>query len=229
MKTRLILSGWVGIAFQGLAMAEARPTCEAVARQVRASVSAAPDQVLKSLRDATEGSPGCACEAVKAAIKATDADAELVGQIVYTAVIAAPAEATTVAECAVAAAPEASATIKAALRRALSGGEKNPIVAGKNPIQNSKAPKNPKSPKNMVIEEPAQVEDDPDFALSPVSIGGVYLVYPGGGGSTPKLKPCYCNGKLVWMVPKTRCTTKVNPRPPKPPHPQRPNPVTSPG
>ena len=226
MKTRLLLSGLVGIACQSLVMAETKPSCEAVGQKVSAAVAAAPDRVLQSLSNAAENSPNCACEAVKAAIKASQADAELVGQIVYTAVIAAPTEATTIAECAVAAAPEASATIKAALRRALSGGDKNPIVAGKNPIQNSKAPKNPKSLKNVVIEEPADVEEDPDFGLSPVSIGGVYLVYPGGGGSTPKLKPCYCDGKLVWVDPKTKCTTKVNPKPPKPPRPHRPTPVT---
>ena len=143
----------------------AEDACSKIASEVTASVSAAPTDVLKIVSEQVQASSSCACEIVRAAIVASKADKDLVGDIVATAVTAAPNSATTIAECAVAASPEASDNIKAALKRAMSDG-KNP--AGKNPGK-------------QIVE--AQ-EEDPDFGLSPVSIGGVYLVYPGSGGSS---------------------------------------------
>lgn len=152
--------------------AEDAKECTPVSATVTAEVTAKPSSVLTIVNDQIAANPTCACEIVKAAIIASKADKDLVGQIVFTAVTAAPTEATTVAECAVAAAPEASENVKAALRSAYS--DKNPV--GKNPSKNP-VDKNP----------PAPVDENPDYGLSPVAIGGVYLVYPGSGSSGPQL------------------------------------------
>jgi hypothetical protein len=143
--------------------------CAALSTKVQEEVAAKPDQVLVILSEKIAANPGCSCEIVKAAITAAKADKDLVGEIVFTAVSAAPAEATTIAECAVAASPESAENVKAALQRAMS--DKNPI--GKSV---DKAP-------------PPVVQDDlGDFGLSPVNIGGVYLVYPGGGAIGSRLE-----------------------------------------
>ena len=137
--------------------------CATLSTKVQEEVTAKPDQVLVILSEKIASNPGCACEIVKAAITAAKADKDLVGEIVFTAVSAAPAEATTIAECAVAASPQSAENVKAALQRAMS--DKNPIGKGVD-----------KSPPPPVVQD-----DLGDFGLSPVNIGGVYLVYPGGG------------------------------------------------
>jgi len=142
--------------------------CSPVSATVTAEVTAKPASVLTIVNDQIAANPGCACEIVKAAITAVKADKDLVGQIVFTAVTAAPTEATTVAECAVAVAPEAAENVKSAMRTAYS--DKNPV--SKNPTKNPPAP---------------PVDENPDFGLSPVAIGGVYLVYPGRGSNGPQL------------------------------------------
>jgi hypothetical protein len=147
--------------------AEGEKDCAVISATVTQEVTAKPQDVLAIVSAQVAASPTCACEIVKAAIAAAKANKDLVGQIVFSAVTAAPAEATTIAECAVAAAPEASETIKAALQGAMS--DKNP---DKNPG------------KNVIDKSPPVVREDlADFGLSPVAIGGVYLVYPSGGGT----------------------------------------------
>lgn len=149
--------------------AEQAKECTPVSATVTAEVTAKRSDVLTIVSAQIAANPTCACEIVKAAILASKADKDLVGQIVFTAVTAAPTEATTVAECAVAVSPEAAENVKAALRSAYS--DKNPV--SKNPVD-----KNPPVP---------PVDDVADFGLSPVAIGGVYLVYPGSGSSGPQL------------------------------------------
>lgn len=154
--------------------------CTPVSATVTAEVTNKPSNVLTIVNEQIAANPTCACEIVKAAIAASKADKDLVGQIVFTAVTAAPTEATTVAECAVAVAPEAADNVKAALRSAYS--DKNPV--SKNPVDKNPAP---------------VVEPETDFGLSPVAIGGVYLVYPGSGSSGPQLVKR--NGELGFIGP----------------------------
>ena len=62
-------------------------------------------------------SPSCSCEVVKAAIVATEADRELVGQIVETAVDAAPDKMRIIAQCAIAVAPDALSDVQAVIAK----------------------------------------------------------------------------------------------------------------
>ncbi len=171
MKKSLLVT-LLTVASSAMALAaDAAQDCTPVGAQVTQEVTAKPENILAIVSEQIAANPSCACEVVKAAIQAAKADKETVGQIVFTAVIAAPTEATSVAECAVAVAPEASENIKAALRSAVS--DKNPVSYGKNSGKDAPLP-------------PA--DDTPDFGLSPVAIGGVYLVYPSvGGGLTSGL------------------------------------------
>jgi hypothetical protein len=169
MKKSLLLTLLAVAATSVTFAADAAKDCSPLSATVTAEVSAKPSDVLSIVSAQIAANPTCACEIVKAAIAASKADKDLVGQIVFTAVTAAPTEATTVAECAVAVAPEAAETVKAALRSAYS--DKNPV--GKNSAKN--AP------------QPPPADETADFGLSPVAIGGVYLIYPGSGSSGPQL------------------------------------------
>lgn len=158
--------------------------CPTVSTTVKTEVSAKPQDVLTVVAAQIAANPTCACEIVKAAIEAAKADKDLVGQIVFTAVTSAPAEATTIAECAVAASPEASENIKTALQRAM--------YDGKNSVA-----KNPKGPVGGEV-----IDDTADFGLSPVAIGGVYLIYPSSSGSGVRFERR--NGRLVIIGPDGR-------------------------
>ena len=61
--------------------------CYKASKVVTKAVKAKPDNVLAIVERETAASPGCACEIVKAAIVATEADKNLVGQIVAAAQI----------------------------------------------------------------------------------------------------------------------------------------------
>ncbi len=99
------------------------PNCGAIGGRVQAASSDDPAAVLGIVESEVGAAESCACEIVKAAILGSKADNATVGDIVYTAVTASPGMASTIAECAIAVAPGAAAEIKAALKRALEGGE----------------------------------------------------------------------------------------------------------
>lgn len=187
--------------------------CQSIGRRVKADCEAKPERVLVVVEDGVMQNEGCACEVVKGAIVGASAGARLVGEIVFTAVSKAPGAATTIAECALAAAPDASAEIRSALRTAL--GDKGAPAAserdgagdaagGKGPVAKGGGGKGPvpvgKSPTGNAVDRSwtdANREEDQDWGLSPVAIGGVYLVYPSssGRGKSAGEVACECPDK----------------------------------
>lgn len=91
--------------------------CYKVSESVTKAVTATPDNVLAIVGRQVAASSACSCEIVKAAIVATEADRKLVGQIVATAIDAAPDQMRTIANCAIAVAPDALADVQAILAR----------------------------------------------------------------------------------------------------------------
>ena len=92
------------------------PDCAMVAESVKASIKEDSSKVLTVVAVKVAESPDCACEIVKAAIVESRASNDLTGQIVETAVRAAPRQYKTIVECAVAVNPDAAAQIRAALQ-----------------------------------------------------------------------------------------------------------------
>ena len=95
--------------------------CKAVAKAVETDIKADASKVLAVVAIKVKETPQCACDIVKAAIKATKASNELTGQIVEAAVRAAPDQYKVIVECAVAVNAEAAAEIRAALLRVFGG------------------------------------------------------------------------------------------------------------
>ena len=126
------------------------PDCYKVSVAVKKAVAAQPDKVLELVAAQVGQNESCACEVVKAAIVATDADKALVANIVNAAVTAAPSKLRIIGQCAVAVAPDALAEVQAVVTKMSSnagdsgysakgdekGGEKGKIVVVPPVIQN---------------------------------------------------------------------------------------------
>ena len=135
--------------------------CDKVAKFVREAVEKEPQKVLVIVEDNMVANESCACEIVKAAIFTTKANAELVKQIVQTAVHVAPNQAALIAECASAVARDHSKEVVDTVKG----------VTGVQPVDPIMAP----------IVEPSS---ESDYSRVPSDVRGVYLVSPSTGGVT---------------------------------------------
>ncbi len=135
--------------------------CDDITRDVAAAVSKEPGKVLMIIEDALVINESCACEIIKAAITAANADATLVSQIVQTGISVAPKMAGVITDCAAAISPSAAASVAP------------PVVDSgkqvKNPLPVSPSP-----------------EEEEDFSPIPSSIRGIYLMQPPAGGFLPR-------------------------------------------
>ncbi len=131
------------------------PDCYKVSKAVKAAVTAAPDKVLELVAAQVGQNESCACEVVKAAIVASDADKKLVASIVEAAVEAAPSKVRIIGQCAVAVAPDALAEVQAVVTKygaasgdsgyagEKGGDEKGGDEKGKSPVTPPSVPNNP--------------------------------------------------------------------------------------
>jgi hypothetical protein len=144
----------------------AAPKCDQMSNDVRKAIASDPAKTLMVVEDALVINESCACEIVRAAIEASQADEALKQQIVQTALAVAPKMAPVITDCAgiagTAAAPVASPVAY-----------EDPTASGKNPSG--------KGAKEVLPVAPP-VEDVQDFTYLPGDIRGVYLMAPGGVG-----------------------------------------------
>lgn len=92
---------------------DCKTTTSSIGHRVKMDVS----QVLQIVEAEVSANPNCACEIVKTAIKASEADAALVANIAETAITSAPDSMRMIAQCAIAALPEALPEVQAVLAR----------------------------------------------------------------------------------------------------------------
>jgi hypothetical protein len=153
-----------------MASAGPRTACDKIAEDVREAVSKDPAKVLMIVEDALVINETCACEIIKTAIMAANADEAMVVQIVQTALAVAPKMSAVIAECATAAAPAAGPAI-AALG---AGGESTTVVA-ESPTGGGKGV--------VAVAPVTPPVDVPDFSNAwSTNIRGVYLVQPAAAG-----------------------------------------------
>ena len=89
------------------------PDCYKVSTVIKKAVAAQPDKVLELVAAQVAQNESCACEVVKSAIVASNADKALVANIVDAAITAAPSKMRIIGQCAVAVAPDALAQVQA--------------------------------------------------------------------------------------------------------------------
>jgi len=99
------------------AFAADAPDCYKMSVAIKKAVAAHPDKVLELVATQVAQNESCACEVVKAAIVASDADKKLVADIVDAAVTAAPSKVRIIGQCAVAVAPDALAEVQAVVAK----------------------------------------------------------------------------------------------------------------
>ncbi|MEZ5328899.1 MAG: hypothetical protein R3F19_27955 [Verrucomicrobiales bacterium] len=164
--------------------------CDASAARLRAAIDEQPADLLQHFAEALTKSESCACELVKEVIESSNSDQAMVGDIVFTAVSIAPRMATTITECAVAAAPRSTSEIKAALKSALTDkGTYGKDVYEKNSVPVADEPNLDTRGIYLVdpsVSNPFPQDDGEDysFGVSPEDMRGIYLLAPSGGGSS---------------------------------------------
>lgn len=101
----------IKFALVGALLAAAAPVasadCYKVSKQAAKEISAQPEQALSILAKKISANKGCACEILKAAIVATEADKKQVAQMVEQAIELVPNKASLLTTCALAVAPDA--------------------------------------------------------------------------------------------------------------------------
>ena len=88
------------------------PDCGEIHRAVKKYVKAHPERVLEVVALQIGNNPSCACEVVKAAIIASEADTAMVSEIVEVAIEVEPSSFRIIGQCAIAVAPDALAAVQ---------------------------------------------------------------------------------------------------------------------
>jgi len=91
--------------------------CVKLSQAVKTAVTTDSGKVLEIVAANVAANQSCACEIVKAAIIASDADKALVSKIVNTAILEAPSQLRIIAQCAIATAPEAINNIQSVVEK----------------------------------------------------------------------------------------------------------------
>lgn len=156
------------VAVSPAALAE-ESACHTVSKSVTKAIQADPSNVLAIVEREAASSPACACEVVKAAIVATEADKKLVGQIVTTAVEAAPDKMQIITNCAIAVAPDALPEIRAMIAKLLAQDESWKLGVGEKGGLES-----PKDAKDAIV--PAEAVRNP--LDGPYLIPGLPPIHP---------------------------------------------------
>ena len=91
--------------------------CPTVALSIEQQIRLDPAKALEAVQAEIGANPDCACEIVKAAIHALDADEALVANIVEVAIISAPESMRMISQCAIAASPESLVSVQAVLAK----------------------------------------------------------------------------------------------------------------
>ncbi len=135
------------------------PNCDKIAELVRGAVEKEPQKVLIVVEDAMVTNEACAAEIVKAAILASQANSDLIKQIVATATHVAPKMAGVIAEAAASVSASPTAEV----------------------VSNGKYAKSVQPVQPPVI---APESSGGDYNKAPADIRGVYLTAPSAGGGT---------------------------------------------
>lgn len=152
--------------------------CENIALSVEQQARLDPSMVLQTIEKEIGTNANCACEIVKAAIKSSDADVEMVVAIVEVAITAAPESMRMVSQCAIATNPEALPGIQALLARY----DSNAGDSGYSSKGAKSAKYSPKQDVAAVVNEVAAMPNPLNFPD-----GGPVGPTPGGPGGTPVL------------------------------------------
>ena len=135
------------------------PNCSEIHRAVKKYVTGHPERVLEVVALQIGHHPTCACEVVKAAIIASEADTALVVEIVEAAIEVAPSRFRIIGQCAIAVAPDALSEVQTIVNQygAVSG---DSGFGAKGAELSEKSAKGAKGGAGGDIYEPSQYQED---------------------------------------------------------------------
>lgn len=107
----------ISAAYRKSGLSDATADCTAIGLSVEQRVKMNIGRVLETVETEIAANPGCSCEIVKTAIKASDADVPLVVSIVETAINMSPENMRIISQCAIATMPEAVSEVQALLAK----------------------------------------------------------------------------------------------------------------
>lgn len=113
--------------------------CVKLSNAVKVAVAADSAKLLEIVVANISANESCACEIVKAAIVASDANDKVVAKIVNAAILEAPSQARVIAQCAIATSPSSTAAVQSVLEKYDAAGgegysEKGGLSDDKDPI-----------------------------------------------------------------------------------------------
>lgn len=136
--------------------------CPGVGLSVQQRVKLEPSKVLEIVETEINANQSCACEVVKAALTAAGADADLTGQVVEVAALAAPESLRLISQCAIAAVPDSLANVQAVMARLDPGSGESDYSS-----KSSKSAKSAKSGKE-IVPPPAPIDRGNPLDLPPL-------------------------------------------------------------
>lgn len=187
----------IKFALVGALLAVAAPVasaadCYKVSKQAAKEISAKPENVLAIVSKQIAANKGCACEIVKAAIVATEANKKQVAQIVEQAIILVPNKVSLVTTCALAVAPDAHKEIMAVSAKFVKNtgsGQAGAKSGAKGAVESAAGQDNKDlniiDPLNLVGNDPNGNFGSVQTDLPPSAGGGGGQVNPGNTYSQP--------------------------------------------
>ena len=147
------------------------PNCSGIHRAVKKYVEAHPERVLEVVALQIGNNPSCACEVVKAAIIASEANIAMVSEIVEVAIEVAPSSFRIIGQCAIAVAPDALSAVQTIVNKygAVSG---DSGLGAKGYEMSAKSAKGAKGGAGGDIFGPSeeQATSKPTYGLSPSAL-----------------------------------------------------------
>lgn len=133
--------------------------CPGLGLSVQQRVKMEPSKILEIVETELAANQSCACEVVKAALTAADADPDLTAQVVEVAATTVPESLRLISQCAIAAVPESLASVQAVMARLDPGSGESGY--------SSKSAKSAKSGKE-VVPQPPPVDKGNPLDLPPI-------------------------------------------------------------
>jgi len=150
-------------------------SCDKLVEEMAAALRSRPESLLSEVTNRVGAAPWCACELTKTAIQTVEASRDKVGEIVYTATLAAPEQYKAIATCALEVAPDAAEEIRQALLKAFGETSDEQVGFGKGKSV---------AVKGIRVEEPATTLSMPARSTSGF-IDNIFIIPPAGFSSTP--------------------------------------------
>ncbi len=187
--------------------------CVGIYQRVTTLVASEPERVVEIVSTEVAANQSCSCEVVKAAIKQSKPEVTVVAAIVEAAILAAPEQMRITAQCAIAAAPDATAEVNSVVARLDPNSGDGATQGAKSAIREdakSGIGENPRSGISDVAHVPNPL-DFPGQGTSGSNLGDPTLIGPTPAGSIPASNGANLIPQIIPSVTNPPAPAVINP------------------